>query len=55
MAKQQIRYACNACGSVTNKWAGQCSDCGEWNTLVQDAGAVVTPFRAKHDLQTGRA
>lgn len=53
MAKQQIRYACNACGSVTNKWAGQCSDCGEWNTLLQDAGAVVTPFRAKHDLQTG--
>jgi DNA repair protein RadA/Sms len=53
MAKPQIRYACNACGSVTNKWAGQCTDCGEWNTMVQDAGAVVTPFRAKHDLQTG--
>jgi DNA repair protein RadA/Sms len=53
MAKPQTRYACNACGSVTNKWAGQCADCGEWNTMVQDAGAVVTPFRAKHDLQTG--
>jgi DNA repair protein RadA/Sms len=53
MAKPQVRYSCNACGSVTNKWAGQCADCGEWNTLVQDAGAEVTPFRAKHDLQTG--
>ena len=53
MARTQIRYACNACGSSTNKWAGQCADCGEWNTLVQDAGGIVTPFRAKHDLHSG--
>jgi DNA repair protein RadA/Sms len=53
MAKPQKRYVCQACGSVTSKWAGQCADCGEWNTLVEDAGGVVTPFQAKHNLQSG--
>lgn len=53
MAKPQKRYVCQACGSVASKWAGQCADCGEWNTLVEDAGAVVTPFQARHNLQSG--
>jgi DNA repair protein RadA/Sms len=38
---------------VASKWQGQCVDCAEWNTLVEDAGAVVTPFAAKHNLQSG--
>ncbi|MES2441585.1 MAG: DNA repair protein RadA [Pseudomonadota bacterium] len=53
MAKPQKRYVCQACGSVASKWAGQCADCGDWNTLVEDAGAVVTPFMARHNLQSG--
>jgi DNA repair protein RadA/Sms len=53
MAKLQKRYVCQACGSVASKWAGQCADCGDWNTLVEDAGAVVTPFQARHNLQSG--
>jgi DNA repair protein RadA/Sms len=53
MAKLQKRFVCQACGSVASKWAGQCADCGDWNTLVEDAGAVVTPFQARHNLQSG--
>jgi len=53
MARAQKRYVCQACGSVSPKWAGQCDDCLEWNTLVEDAGAVVTPFSARHNLQSG--
>jgi DNA repair protein RadA/Sms len=53
MAKPQKRYVCQQCGSVTSKWAGQCVDCGEWNTLVEDAASVATPFSARHNLQTG--
>jgi DNA repair protein RadA/Sms len=53
MAKPQKRYVCQACGAVSSKWAGQCDDCLEWNTLVEDAGAVVTPFSARHNLQHG--
>lgn len=53
MAKLQRRYVCQACGSVASKWQGQCVDCAEWNTLVEEAGAVITPFAAKHNLQSG--
>ena len=53
MAKPQKRYVCQACGSVSHRWAGQCGDCAEWNSLVEEAGATVTPFQAKHNLQGG--
>jgi DNA repair protein RadA/Sms len=53
VARPQKRYVCQACGSVASKWAGQCDDCLEWNTVVEDSGGVVTPFSAKHNLQSG--
>ncbi|WP_085810616.1 DNA repair protein RadA [Sphingomonas sp. TZW2008] len=53
MAKPQKRYVCQACGSVASRWQGQCVDCSEWNTLVEEAPVVVTPFQAKHNLQGG--
>jgi len=53
MAKPQKRYVCQSCGSVSHRWAGQCPDCAEWNTLLEEAGAVVTAFAAKHNLQGG--
>jgi DNA repair protein RadA/Sms len=53
MAKPQKRYVCQACGAVASKWQGQCADCKDWNTLVEDVGGVVTPFQAKHNLQSG--
>ncbi|HWU48831.1 MAG TPA: DNA repair protein RadA [Asticcacaulis sp.] len=36
MARDSIQYVCQSCGSVSAKWAGQCSGCGLWNTLVQE-------------------
>lgn len=37
MAKIKILYSCNDCGAEAPKWAGQCGDCGAWNTLVETA------------------
>ena len=51
MAKPKRRYACSACGSVSYRWQGQCADCGEWNTLAEEAPATV--FSLKHDLSSG--
>ena len=51
MAKPKRRYVCAACGSVATRWQGQCADCGEWNTLGEEAPATV--FSSKHDLSTG--
>src|SRR5882757_7458354 len=53
MAKPKKRYICQACGSVSNRWTGQCADCAEWNSLVEDSEGVVTPFSARHNLRTG--
>ena len=35
MAKPKTIYVCAACGAQAPKWAGQCSDCGAWNTLSE--------------------
>ncbi|WP_336977236.1 DNA repair protein RadA [Altererythrobacter fulvus] len=51
MAKAKRRYVCQACGSVTHRWQGQCPDCGEWNSLSEEAPATV--FSQKHDLSSG--
>src|SRR4051812_17232319 len=53
MAKPKSRYTCQACGSVQHRWQGQCSDCAEWNTLVQESAEVSSIFAAKHNLQGG--
>ncbi|GAB5482196.1 MAG: DNA repair protein RadA [Parasphingorhabdus sp.] len=51
MAKPKKKYVCQECGSISHRWQGQCVDCGEWNTLVEEAGDTV--FAAKHNLQSG--
>lgn len=51
MAKPKKRYVCQACGSVAHRWQGQCADCAEWNTLVEDVPPTV--FSLKHDLSSG--
>jgi DNA repair protein RadA/Sms len=53
MAKAKSRYVCQACGSVSSRWQGQCPDCAEWNTLVQESAEVSSIFAAKHNLQGG--
>ena len=53
MAKPRNRFVCQACGSVSSRWQGQCPDCAEWNTLVQESAAVSSVFAAKHDLSAG--
>ncbi len=51
MAKLKRRYVCQSCGSESNRWQGQCADCAEWNSLVEEKPATV--FAAKHDLRAG--
>ncbi|HTM96645.1 MAG TPA: DNA repair protein RadA, partial [Croceibacterium sp.] len=51
MGRPKKRYVCQACGSVSHRWQGQCPDCAEWNTLAEDVPATV--FSQKHDLSSG--
>lgn len=34
--KQETRYICQSCGQDFPRWHGQCSACGEWNTLLEE-------------------
>ena len=42
-------YACTECGAQSPKWAGQCGDCGAWNSLQESIAAPV----AKADSRFG--
>ncbi len=36
-------FTCNACGSVFSKWSGRCDNCGQWNSIAEDAGISTGP------------
>lgn len=42
MGKQKLVFTCNHCGARANKWAGQCADCGNWNTLTETLESPVS-------------
>src|SRR6187402_3296484 len=29
-------FVCQSCGAQSQKWLGRCSDCGEWNSFVEE-------------------
>ena len=45
--KVRLVHVCSECGTSHPKWSGQCSGCGDWNTLVEEvegtADAPVLP------------
>jgi DNA repair protein RadA/Sms len=43
MAKSSKQYTCQSCGSVTNKWAGKCESCNEWNTITEEVVEASAP------------
>ena len=47
MGKVKTVYRCEQCGTDHPKWAGQCSDCGEWNSLTEVRIEPVVSHRAK--------
>ncbi len=36
MTKSTMQFVCQECGSRHSKWAGRCSNCGAWNSLVEE-------------------
>lgn len=51
MAKAKSSYVCQNCGAMYGKWAGQCTDCGEWNTLIE-APNTALPHHTKKASST---
>lgn len=51
MVKDKTVYSCQSCGTIHPKWQGQCRECGEWNTLVEEV--EVEPRRGREERGLG--
>ncbi|MGB5280964.1 MAG: DNA repair protein RadA [Arenicellales bacterium] len=40
MAKAKVLYVCSDCGSQSSQWAGQCNQCGAWNSFQEETSAA---------------
>jgi DNA repair protein RadA/Sms len=36
MAQTKTIYICQSCGTQSPKWLGKCTNCGEWNTFIEE-------------------
>ncbi|NKB62820.1 MAG: DNA repair protein RadA [Gammaproteobacteria bacterium] len=41
MSKRKTVFNCSDCGAESPKWSGQCAECGQWNTLVEQVLSAV--------------
>ena len=53
MAKSKQIYSCSSCGVQAPKWAGQCTDCGAWNTLVEVTAMAAVSASSRMPRYTG--
>ncbi|MEN8106381.1 MAG: DNA repair protein RadA [Pseudomonadota bacterium] len=54
MAKAKNVYSCSVCGAQAPQWAGQCTDCGAWNTLLEVMAVAPAPA-GRHSGYAGGA
>src|SRR4029078_3862851 len=40
--KKKTVFACQECGSQSQKWLGRCAECGAWNSLVEERAAEMS-------------
>ena len=51
--KNRSLFVCQQCGASYAKWVGQCTNCGNWNSLVEQTTEVE--FGKKSTIEKGRA
>lgn len=52
MAKVKTQFICQNCGQAYPRWTGQCPNCAQWNTLVEE---VVETKKSSLRPETARA
>ncbi len=55
MARAKGIYVCSECGAQSPKWAGQCTDCGAWNSLVETTVAPAAERKGRFAGYAGSA
>jgi DNA repair protein RadA/Sms len=46
MVKTKVVYICQSCGARSLQWAGQCTDCGAWNSFAEEV-SINNPRAAR--------
>src|SRR5262245_61793687 len=46
MSRLKAVFRCQDCGFASPKWAGQCAECGAWNTMAEEAVEVRSAVAA---------
>ncbi len=54
MAKLKTKFVCQNCGASYPKWSGRCENCGEWNTLLEQAPESVGKSAVSKSANSGR-
>ena len=53
MVKLKQQFICQQCGARFTKWMGRCENCGEWNSLVEQAAPAQGSSAVAKGLQAG--
>jgi DNA repair protein RadA/Sms len=51
MAKVKTLYVCSDCGSQFSQWAGQCNQCGAWNSFQEESSTMVIAKESSKGLR----
>ncbi|MBQ9018671.1 DNA repair protein RadA [Candidatus Saccharibacteria bacterium] len=51
--KARSQFICQQCGAAYTKWVGQCTNCGSWNSLVEQA--MESDNSKKTAIEKGKA
>ncbi|MCS6880214.1 MAG: AAA family ATPase, partial [Chloroflexaceae bacterium] len=54
MGKTRTSYVCQQCGARQTRWMGRCSDCGAWDSFVEQVEDRGSAVRAHHNGATAR-
>ncbi len=51
MKNKETIFVCNNCGNEFGKWMGQCSSCGEWNSLKEVSAKFLGNNKTKNQTK----
>jgi DNA repair protein RadA/Sms len=54
VARSRTQFVCQNCAARYPKWTGKCENCGEWNTLLEQASADVGTSVVAKSSRTGK-
>ncbi|MFQ5822928.1 MAG: DNA repair protein RadA [bacterium] len=50
--KEKIQFTCQSCGYVSLRWLGRCTECGVWNSFLEERITQSSPKKGIHPKET---